>query len=41
MMYTIIAQDKTYSSLTDNEFVTIRSVLDYNSVAYQWYYTNV
>ena len=40
-MYHIKTHDKLYSNLTEAEFVTIRSVLDYNRIQYKWKFTNI
>jgi hypothetical protein len=40
-MYAIYTKDETYSSLTEQEFVTIRSILHFNGVPYQWVHVNV
>ena len=37
-MYVIYTKDETYDKLTEQEFVTIKSMLNYNRVPYQWAY---
>lgn len=41
-MYAIVANNgKTYTGLTEQEFVSIRSILQYNRVPHQWFYTAI
>lgn len=40
-MYTIYTKGRAYLNLNDGEFVSIRSILQYNNVPYQWTYHNV
>lgn len=41
-MYAIYTNDgNTWSSLTEQEFVTIRSILQFNGVPYRWVHNNV
>lgn len=41
-MYAIYTNHgETYSSLTEQEFVTIRSMLHYYGVPYQWVHTQL
>lgn len=41
-MYAIYTKDgNTWSNLTEQEFVTIRSILQYNGVPYQWVHTQL
>lgn len=40
-MYAIYTQGETYSSLTEQEFITIRSMLQHNRVPYRWVHTNI
>jgi hypothetical protein len=41
-MYAIYTKDgNTWTSLTEQEFVTIRSILQFNSVPHQWVHTNI
>lgn len=40
-MYTIYTQQRSYMNLNDNEFVSIRSILQHNDVPMQWTYHNV
>lgn len=40
-MYTIYTKQQTYMNLNDGEFVSIRSILHYNGVPYQWTHHNV
>lgn len=41
-MYAIYTNDgNTWSNLSEAEFVTIRSILQYNGVPHQWVHTNL